>query len=174
MKKWKKLSEKPFRAGFRKMVNKVFELPNGKQQDFDIKDEGAVACVVAFTENNTILLTRQFRPGPEKIFLELPAGYIDKGEKPLETAQRELLEETGYAGQLEFVGTAYKCGYSNLIQHCFVARDCKKVQEQQLDENEFIEVIEYSLAKFRELIKSGEMSDIGASYICLDYLGLLQ
>ncbi|MGD0775729.1 MAG: NUDIX hydrolase, partial [Candidatus Solibacter sp.] len=56
------------------------------------------AAVVAITEDRRVLIVRQYRPALERETLELPSGLVDAGETPLETARRELLEETGYAG----------------------------------------------------------------------------
>ena len=54
--------------------------------------------VVAITEEQRVLIVRQYRPAVERETLELPSGIVDPGETPLESARRELLEETGYAG----------------------------------------------------------------------------
>jgi ADP-ribose pyrophosphatase len=56
------------------------------------------AAVVALTEEQRVLIVRQYRPALERETLELPSGIVDPGETPLESARRELLEETGYAG----------------------------------------------------------------------------
>ncbi len=53
-------------------------------------------AVVAVTENDELLLVRQYRPAVEDFCLELPAGTLDTDESPTEAARRELLEETGY------------------------------------------------------------------------------
>ena len=171
---WKKISENPFKAGFRKMLNKVFILPNGKEFDFDIKHEGPSLCVLALTKENNVVLAKQFRPGPEKTFLELPGGMLEEHEKPEDSMRRELLEETGYTGEIEFVGTCYDCAYSTMKRYCFVAKNCEKVEEQNLDEGEFVEIVEKSLEDFREILRSGEMTDVEVGYLALDYLGLLK
>jgi ADP-ribose pyrophosphatase len=56
------------------------------------------AAVVALTGDQRVLIVRQYRPALERETLELPSGIVDPGETPLESARRELLEETGYAG----------------------------------------------------------------------------
>lgn len=156
------------------MINRVFILPNGKQCDFDIKNEGPAVCVLPLTKNNNVILTRQFRPGPEKIFLELPGGGLDNGEIPEQAARRELLEETGYKGDFEFVGTCFDCAYSTMKRYCFVAKNCEKIQEQKLDETEFIDVEEKTIEEFREILRSGEMTDVEVGYLALDFLGFLK
>jgi ADP-ribose pyrophosphatase len=125
------------------------------------------------TKDKKVILAKQFRPGPGKVFNELPSGGIEKKESLEEAIQRELLEETGYIGKIEYVGKSYADGYSNMIHHCFVAIDCEKVAEQKLDEGEFVEVVLLSLKEFRELLRSGDMTDIQSGYMGLDFLGLL-
>jgi 8-oxo-dGTP pyrophosphatase MutT (NUDIX family) len=56
------------------------------------------AAVVALTEEQRVVIVRQYRPAVEHHTLELPSGLVDAGETPLEAARRELLEETGYEG----------------------------------------------------------------------------
>jgi len=170
---WKKIKETPFKAGFRKLLNRVFVLPNGKTADFDIKDEGLAVCVLAFTIEKKVLLVTQFRPGPEKILHELPGGSVDKGEEPIDAIRRELLEETGYIGDVEFVGTSLACAYSTILRYNFVAQNCKKIQDPKTDDTEFCEVFEMSLEDFRKHLRSGELSDLATGYLGLEYLGLL-
>ena len=63
------------------------------------------AAVVAITEQQQVLIVRQYRPAVEHDTLELPSGLVDPGETPENTARRELLEETGYeAGEVEVLG----------------------------------------------------------------------
>jgi len=170
---WKKINETPFKAGWRKMLKRVFEMPDGRQVDFDIKQEGPAVCVLAITKNQQVVLAKQFRPGPEKILLELPGGNIEKNETPKQAAKRELLEETGYSGDFQFVGQSLDCAYSTMIRYNFVATDCQKIQEQKLDENEFAEILEMPLAEFRKHIRSGQLTDVETAYMGLDFLKLL-
>ena len=170
---WKKIKEEPFRAGFRKLLKKTFQLPDGKIQDFDIKHEGPAVCVLALTKEKNVILVKQFRPGMEKVLLEMPGGAVDGGEEPLEAIKRELLEETGYTGDFQLAGTSYDCAYSTMFRYNFVATNCLKVANQNLDETEFAEVIEMSLADFRNHLQSGELTDVESGYLGLDYLRLL-
>lgn len=169
MSKWEKLKEHDFKAGFRTLTKKTFQLPDGKIVDFDIKKEGLAVCILALTKINEVILAKQFRPGPEKILLEMPGGGVKKNEKPMQAAKRELLEETGDTGDFQFAGTTLDCAYSTMIRYNFVATNCKKTHNQQLEENELVEVTEMSLENFRAHLKSGELSDVESGYLCLDY-----
>jgi ADP-ribose pyrophosphatase len=64
---------------------------------------------------------KQYRPGPDEILLELPGGCISEEELPEIAARRELLEETGYSGDFQFVGTSFDCAYSTMIRYNFAA-----------------------------------------------------
>jgi ADP-ribose pyrophosphatase len=127
---------------------------------------------LALTDDNNVLLVKQFRPGPEKILLEMPGGGCG-GDEPLEAAKRELFEETGYSGDIEFVCSSLDCAYSTMERYNFVVRNCKKITEPSYDENEFGEIIEMPLDDFRSLLRSGELTDVETGYLGLDYLGLL-
>lgn len=170
---WKKLKEEPYKTGFRKLVKKTFQLPDNRMANFDIKEEGAVVCILALTKNNNIILAKQFRPGPEKVLLELPGGGVDTGETPEEAVKREFLEETGYTGDFQFIGASLGSAYSTLIRYNFVATNCYKKQEQNLEDNEFIEVVEMPLKEFRDHLRRGQLTDITTGYLGLDYLKLL-
>lgn len=170
---WQKTKEEGFHAGYRKLTKKTFILPNWSEDSFDIKAEWRAACILALTKANNVILVKQFRPGPEKVLLELPGGNVELWEEPLEAAKRELLEETGYTGDMIFVSTSLDDAYSTLLRYNFIAKNCEKILEQNLDSNEFIEVVEISLTDFRKHIQSGELTDVESGYLCLDFLGLL-
>jgi ADP-ribose pyrophosphatase len=170
---WEKLKEEFYRAGYRRMVRRTFQLPDGKIADFDITHSGPAVCVLALTPENRVVLAQQYRPGPERIILELPGGGVEENETPLEAIRRELLEETGYTGEFQLVGTNIGSAYSTMIIHSFVAINSYKVQEPQNDEHEFIVAIEMELPEFRALLRTGELSDVDTGYRGLDFLNLL-
>jgi ADP-ribose pyrophosphatase len=159
--------------GYRSVLGKRYVLPSGIEREFEIKLEGPTAVVLALTPEEDILLVREFRPGVEAVLRELPGGLVDEGEKPLEAARRELLEETGYAGDLEYVGPMVDCAYSTRIRHTFVARGCVKVGEPTPGEGESPELELVSLSEFRKHLRGGQLSDVGPGYLALDHLGLL-
>lgn len=172
--KWEELSrETAFQKYSRKIEKVIYKMPDGKENDFYLKKEGSVAGILALTKDQQVILVKQFRPGPNEVLNELPGGYVGKNEKPEEAAGRELLEETGYKGKIQLAAIAFDCAYSTMNRYCFVVTDCEKVTEQNLDKTEFAEVVLMSLLEFRELLKSGQNTDVEVGYIGLDYLGLL-
>lgn len=160
-------------ASYRCISRKTFVLPNGAEAEFEIKQEPRCVCVLALTTRQTVLLVQQFRPGPEAILLELPGGRVSPNEDPASAAARELLEETGYCGELELAGSSWHCGYSTRRTYHFVARSCVKVQEPTPDELEFLEVVEISLADFQQHMRSGNLTDVAGAYMGLEKLNLL-
>ncbi|PIW95257.1 MAG: NUDIX hydrolase [Candidatus Moranbacteria bacterium CG_4_8_14_3_um_filter_34_16] len=174
VKKWKELSrEIAFQKYGRKIEKVIYRLPDGTESDFYIKKEGPAICVLALTKNNEVILAKQFRPGPNEIILELPGGGTEKGETPEQAIERELLEETGYRGKVKLVTESLDCAYSTMRRKCFVATDCEKISEPQNTSSEICETVLLSLDKFRELLRSGKITDVEVGYLGLDYLGLL-
>jgi ADP-ribose pyrophosphatase len=171
---WKELSrQQAYKKYSRKIEEVIFELPDGSSTDFYVKVEGPASCTLALTEDNQVVLVRQYRPGPKAILEELPGGYVDLNEDPLTAARREFKEETGYDGDFEFIGTCLDDAYSTMERHCFVAKNCKKVAEPQQTQTEQTEVVTVPLPEFRERLRKGRMTDVEVGYMGLDYLGLL-
>lgn len=177
MKKWKKISERVAYSGWRKVIIKKFLLPNGKEAEFDVIQNGDFVTIAAFTKDKEAILVNQFRVGSEREIISFPEGAIDKGESLEEASARELLEETGYeAEEIIFLKTLHQA-YFTQKQHILLAKNCTKVAEQNLDESEFIEVIKMSFKDFRLFIKNKNDErinhNIAAAYLAMEELGWL-
>lgn len=136
------------------------ELPDGGRARREyILHPGAVV-ILPFADRDTLLLEHQFRYPLQRHFLELPAGKIEPGEAPERTAQRELLEETGYvARHLEFLTTLHPCvGYSDERIELFVARDLH-FEGHPGEDDEFIETVNLPIDVLLEMVFSREITE---------------
>jgi len=171
---WKELSrEVVFEKFNRKIEERTYLTPTNSKEKYWIRNEQKVATILALTPEKKVILCRQFRHGPNKILSELPGGLVNEKEEPIVSAERELLEETGYRGKIELVTPYFDDSYSTRISYAFVATNCKKVSKQKLDATEFIEVRLFSLPKFKKHLQSGNLTDIEVGYLGLNYLNLL-
>lgn len=135
-------------------------LPDGTTSTREyIKHPGAVA-VLALLDNGNLVMERQYRYPPQREFIELPAGKIDHGEDILVTAQRELLEETGYvAREWIHLTTAWPCiGYADERMEYFLARGLT-LQERKLDDGEFLEVFDLPVVDAIDWIRQGKINE---------------
>lgn len=162
------------KVGWRTIVTKTFEQPDGKHAVYETKDAtGKVSCaIIAVTQNYEIVTAEQFRPGPEKVLQELPGGGAVRNESYEEAALRELKEETGYeiAGSVEYLGKVYKDAYTNTEWHYFIGFDAKNSGNRSLDEGEFVDIKLISITQLIENARSAKMTDIEAVFLAYDKL----
>ena len=167
----KEISQKTVYEGkILKVKQYQVELENGKITQRDvIRHNGAVA-LVAVKDNGNILFVKQFRFPVAKEILEIPAGKIDLGETIENCASRELEEETGYTSDnIIKIGQMYPtCAYSDEVIHIFLAENLKKTK-QNLDDDEFLSIIEIPLEKVLDMIVNGEVSDAKTQLAILLY-----
>jgi ADP-ribose pyrophosphatase len=136
-------------------------LPDGSEALREyIRHPGAVAIVALF-EDGRVVLERQFRYPLAREFIEIPAGKLEPGENHLETAKRELLEETGYvAKDWRRLGLIHNAiGYSDEGIEIWVARGLE-LREPQLAEGEFLEVFTVPLAEAQAMARDGRITDV--------------
>lgn len=173
MEPWELVETGDGSAGFMQVQHRRFRLPDGCEAVWDVFGPAATVAVLAVTPRNEVVLAREFRAGPMRVLDEMPGGLVDPGEGVLEAAGRELLEKTGYAGDLELVGSTWLAASANTRRHAVVARNARRVAEPTLVAGELIETRLVSLDEFRQHLRSGQLTDVDLGYLSLDHLGLL-
>ena len=153
-------SEEVFKGKLLRVKRDLVRLPNGHQAEREYIEHPGAVVVIAPLDNGKLLFERQYRYSLHQVFLELPAGKIEPGEPILDTARRELREETGYKAKTwRHLSTMHPCiGYSNERIEFFLARGLSYVGHER-DHEEFLEVLELSLADAMLAVRDGEISD---------------
>lgn len=155
--KWKTLSsEYLFKDTWFTVRRDTCEKPDGKIVfPYYVYEFPTWVSAIAFTEDNKIVMVRQYRHAIEETIIEIPGGCVDDTDPSLERAiARELLEETGYEfSQYQYLGKiSPNPSTNNNWMHMFLATGGKKVTEQQLDHNEEIEVVLLSIDEVKQLL----------------------
>jgi ADP-ribose pyrophosphatase len=149
-----------FDGALLKVRRDIVRLPDGSQGVREyIRHPGAVAIVPLF-DDGRVLLERQFRYPHGREFIEIPAGKLEPGEPHLETAKRELLEETGYAAaewtRLCVIHTAI--AYTDEAIEIFLARKLTQ-STRKLDVGEFLETFIVPFEEAIGMIRDGRITD---------------
>jgi ADP-ribose pyrophosphatase len=135
-------------------------LPDGSTSRREYIVHPGAAVMLAMPDPQSVIMERQYRYPLRAHVYELPAGKIDAGESPLDTAKRELLEETGYrAADWRHLLTTYPVvGYSNERIELYLARELEYVGHR-LDDGEFLDVFTLSLEEALAWVRSGRICE---------------
>lgn len=135
-------------------------LPNGVPMTVEAVQHPGAAAAVAIDASGNVVLIRQFRPVVGEYLLELPAGKLEGNEEAMETAKRELREETGLDAQtLQLLGSVMSApGYSTERVSIFLARNLT-TSESALGDHELVTVVPMPFDEALKLLKSGVITD---------------
>jgi len=135
-------------------------LPSGREAKREIVEHRGAVCILPVLNDGRIVMVRQYRKPAEAALLEIPAGGLEAGEEPQLCAARELKEECGLtAARLTPLFSFYLApGYSTELIHCFLAEGME-AGEAEPDEDENLEIEEYSLEELLPMIDDGRIQD---------------
>lgn len=144
-------------------------LPSGEEIEYGVLESGGLSAVVAVTDGGDVVLVRQWRQPVGGFTLELPSGAVDAGEEPIEAAERELAEETGYRaeGLEHLVSVHTSTGRTTEVCHIF---RCRAVlgEGPRPEPTEFIRVVEMP---FEEALEEAIGGGINSAATVLGLLG---
>ena len=169
-------SREIFKGKILKLYFDQVRLPNNRITTREkVEHPGAVA-VVPITNENEVILVKQYRYPVDTVLTEIPAGKLDGTEPPIECARRELKEEVGGQGG-NFIHLAQiftSPGFSSEKMDIYLVRDFEE-KENNPDDDEFLHIIKIKLKDCLEMIKNGEINDaksIIGIMMARDYLGI--
>ncbi|MCP4744850.1 MAG: NUDIX hydrolase [Desulfobacteraceae bacterium] len=149
--------------------------PSGFTTEMDILRHPGAAAIVAMDQDGMLLILEQYRHALGKTIWEIPAGTLEKNEKPESCARRELIEETGYsASQWQYLGaTTPVPGYADEKIHIYLAHELVKA-EQKLDSDEIVKVHKLPVQQIVNMIVDGRIEDgktVAGLFLALHKMG---
>ncbi|MBP5250623.1 MAG: NUDIX hydrolase [Lachnospiraceae bacterium] len=153
----------------------TMEFPSGNTAKWDLVRHHGAAAVVAVDSDGKLFMVKQYRPGCDRVTIEIPAGCINPGETRKDAAARELEEEIGYkANDISLLLKYYSAAaYSDEYIEIYLARDLVKTR-QHLDEDEDLTVCKYDLNTLVKMILDCEIQDSKTIAAVLAYKAKLE
>ena len=162
--KWKLINKRNvFESKWMNIEDRSYELPDGKVvKGYYHLDRPNYVLILAINNENQIVVEKQYRRGVDEFVYELPAGWMNTDESPVEAAKRELSEETGYVGNGEkFIEIFPQPGFSSMKAFVVIL----SINDNKVNENrDSDEILSYELIgieKIKAMLKNGEIKDMG-------------
>lgn len=155
------ISEKIYDGKLLHIKKDTVKLSNGNKSVREYFNHVGASCVVAITDDNEIIIEKQFRYPFKSVITEIPAGKLDsKSEDPLLAAKRELKEETGYtAKRWTYMGDFYpSVAYTDECIRMYLAQDLY-LGDAHLDDDELIEIEKIPFKEFIQDVMDGKIKD---------------
>ncbi|MCC8042216.1 MAG: NUDIX hydrolase [Oscillospiraceae bacterium] len=135
-------------------------LEDGKIAGRDLVIHPGGVCIVPLTDDNEVIMVKQFRYAFKTVLLEVPAGKLEPGEDPAESGKRELSEEIGArCDSYDYLGVCYpSVAYLTEKIHIYLARGLH-FGETHYDEDEHMDIVRIPLEKAYEMVLNNEIPD---------------
>ena len=154
-------SETVFQGKLLRVKCDAVSLPDGKPATREYIEHDGAVMIIPVLDSGELVMERQYRYALRRHCLEFPAGKIDPGEEPLATGRRELLEETGYvAGEWTYLATIHPTVASSPERILIYLARGLEHRGSNLDDGEFLEVLNLPLAALLDLVRTGEITDV--------------
>lgn len=165
-------SERIYHSPWCGLRRDIVRLESGVEREYHVFEVGDAVAVVPVLPDGRIVLIGQYRYPHGKTHWEIPAGRLHQNEDAHEAAVRELREETGYrAARLEPLPGFYPTnGISAHFAHAFVARDCERVFDLDLEDTEQLVVKTFTRAEIGLLLDAGRIEDAFAAISLMYWL----
>lgn len=163
-----------------KLSSEHVRLPNGVEiPDFYRIDMASYVIIFAVDTQDRVAMVEHYKHGPQQVSMELPAGYIEPGDDPLASAQRELQEEAGMVSDAwsslgsYFIDGNRGCGW----MHAFLARHARITGQTAYEPTELIQLhfkpldAVYNLWQAGQITNATAMAVIGRALLQIGYLG---
>ena len=159
LKSWKTLSrEVKFKNHWWTYIVDKYVLPSGKEGEYHFVHTGGSVFIIPVLGNGKLLMVKQYRYLNERFSLEFPGGGVREEENPDEIAHKELIEETGFDGELEKIGIFNPfSGVTNEYCHVYIARNLRASDKEEPDASEEFELHEVSTSELEEKIGTNEI-----------------
>jgi 8-oxo-dGTP pyrophosphatase MutT (NUDIX family) len=176
-KKWKLLDKKNvFDSKWLSIEDRSYELPDGKiVEGYYHLNRPDYVLILAVDKDKRIVVEKQYRRGVDDFVYELPAGWINKEETPLDAAKRELLEETGFIGIGNKVFEIYpQPGFCSMKAYVVILKIQDRKVEEKLEEDEALSYGLVDVDKIKKMIADNKIKDMGflSAFNFIDNLGL--
>jgi len=154
-------SETVYQGSFLRVKRDRVALPDGAEAAREYILHPGAAVMVPLFDDGSVLIERQFRYPLRQVFVEVPAGKRDDGEQFIETAQRELLEETGYVARewAHLTRLHPAIGFADEVLEIYLCRGLEH-RGRQLDDGEFLELEAVTVDWLMNAIRAGTLTDV--------------
>lgn len=163
-------SEKVFEGRIIKVKVDKVEMPDGSTSTRELVEHPGGVGIVAMTDNDEIILVKQYRKPLDKVIYEIPAGKLDPGEHHRTCGIRELEEETGLSAKVfDYMGFIYPSpGYTDEVTHVYLAKELTQ-GETHPDDDEFLDVEKVPFERALKMVIDGEINDAKSVFGILKY-----